>query len=273
MRYFLALILSLILMQGFTQKKSQVIYKKVDTVSLRMEIIFPVGHDTSKTYPAMVFFFGGGWNGGTNQQFKPHAEYFSNRGVVSFLVDYRVNKRHKTSPFEALKDAKSAMRFVRKHAEKYNVDPQRIIAVGGSAGGHLAAATALVKAFNAETDDINVSCVPNALVLYNPVLDNGPGGYGYERVKERYKDFSPLHNIEAGAPPTLIFLGTRDKLIPVETVSYYRKVMEKVGSRCDLMLYEGEPHGFFNYKNLENYKKTVSETDRFLTSLGFVNEK
>lgn len=219
-----------------------------------MDIYFPGTIDSTLSYPAFVFFFGGGWVSGSIKQFEPHAEYFSERGLICFLIDYRVRSRNQVSPFESLKDAKSAIRFIRKNASLFHVDTSKIIASGGSAGGHLAAATALIKDFNEESDGRSLSCVPNALVLFNPVVDNGPGGYGNERVGNKYKDFSPLHNIVKGAPPTIIFLGTKDHLIPVETMQYYKIVMEKVGSRCDLFLYEGEGHGFFNYGK-SNYKK------------------
>lgn len=253
---------------GFSQAK--VLYKQVDTTALYLDIIYPPGFDSAKNLPALVFFFGGGWNSGSVEQFAPHAEYFSRRGVVCFLVDYRVKTRQQTTPFQSLQDAKSAIRFVRNHAATYHIDPEKIIASGGSAGGHLAAATALITSYHEPGEDLATSCIPNALVLFNPVIDNGPGGYGYERIGDQYKDFSPLHNIVAGAPPTIIFLGTEDKLIPVETAAYYKTVMEKVGSRCDLHLYEGEGHGFFNYKNLSNYQKTVLEADKFLLSLGLI---
>lgn len=221
----------------------------------------------------MVFFFGGGWVGGTMGHFEHHARYFAQRGLVCIRADYRVKSRHGTTPFESLKDAKSAIRYIRENAEKLGVDPRQIIASGGSAGGHLAAAAALITACNEGTDDFSFSCVPNALVLFNPVIDNGPGGYGYERIGEAYKEFSPLHNIREGAPPTIMFLGTEDILIPVETARYYKTVMEKVGSRCELYLYEGEGHGFFNYGRSDNYKKTVKEADRFLVSLDYLEEK
>ena len=218
----------------------------------------------------MVFFFGGGWKGGDRSHFFYHAKYFSKRGMVCILADYRTENNNKTSPFESVKDAKSVIRYVKKNAAKFNVDPNKIIASGGSAGGHLAATTALITKYNEDSDDLNISSIPDALVLFNPVIDNGPGGYGYERIGDAYKDFSPLHNIMDGAPPTIIFLGTNDELIPVETAMYYKKVMEKIGSKCELRLYEGEGHGFFNYSNFEYYKKTVSETDLFLQTLGYL---
>ncbi len=268
-RFILPLFI-LILSFSFVHAQEQVVYKQVDTTKLTMEVYSPNLSDASMRSPALVFYFGGGWNGGTINQFKPHAQYFAKRGMVCFLVDYRVKSRQQTTPFESLKDAKSAIRFIRAHADKFNVDPAKIVAAGGSAGGHLAAATALIDDYNEDSDDLSVSCQPNALVLFNPVIDNGPGGYGYERIGEAYKNFSPLHNIRSGAPPTILFLGTKDKLIPVETVKYYKTVMQKVGSRCELRLYEGEGHGFFNYRKFENYKSTLSESDLFLQSLGYL---
>jgi len=244
-------------------------YKKVDTTKLYIEIYSPEKIETTKQYPAMVFFFGGGWISGNRNQFKNHAKYFSKRGIVCFLVDYRT-KVNNTTPFESLKDAKSAIRYVRDNHSKYNVDPNKIIAAGGSAGGHLAAATALIDGYNEKTDNLSVSCKPNVLVLFNPVIDNGPGGYGFERIADEYKNFSPLHNIKKGAPPTILLLGTKDALIPLQTIEYFKLVMNKVGSVCDLKLYKDQVHGFFNYANFINYKQTIEETDAFLQSLGLL---
>ncbi|MBC9795201.1 alpha/beta hydrolase [Sinomicrobium sp. FJxs] len=235
-----------------------------------MDIYYPEHMVKGQKYPVVIFFFGGGWKTGRKGKFRPHAKHFSKKGLISVLADYRVESRHKTSPFESLKDAKSAIRFLRLNAEKFHIDPDKIIASGGSAGGHLAAATATIEKYNDSKDDLNISAKPNALVLFNPVIDNGPGGYGFKRIGSEYHDFSPLHNIQKGAPPTIIFLGTKDHLIPVETVRYYKKVMERVGSRCDLYLYEGQPHGFFNYKHTEYYNKTVEKADEFLSSLGYI---
>jgi len=256
--------------QGNEYDIIQVVYKQIDTVSLSMDIYYPPDMDKTASYPVMIFFFGGGWKGGSVKQFEPHARYFSNRGIVCALADYRVESRQRTSPFESLKDAKSAIRFIRKNATRFQIDRGKIIASGGSAGGHLAAATALVSEFNEAGEDLSVSCVPNALVLFNPVIDNGPAGYGYERIGKAYKHFSPLHNISEGVPPTIFFLGTNDHLIPVATARYYQAAMVKVGSRCDLFLYEDQPHGFFNFRNREYYNKTVLETDKFLISLGYM---
>lgn len=248
-------------------------YKIIDTTKLFIEIYSPENINKSQQYPAMVFFFGGGWISGNRNQFKNHAKYFSQRGIVCFLVDYRTRTTHNTTPLESLKDAKSAIRFIRDNYSKYNIDPTKIIASGGSAGGHLAASTALIEGYNEKTDNLSISCKPNVLVLFNPVIDNGPGGYGFERIGEEYKSFSPLHNIKKGAPPTIMSLGTKDALIPVQTVEYFKLVMDKVGSRCDLKLYKDQAHGFFNYTHFNNYKQTIEETDSFLQSLGLLNKE
>ena len=246
-------------------------YKSIDTVNLSVEMFYPKGYDQKQSYPAIIFFFGGGWVRGTTEQFRPHAEYLSSLGMFCFLADYRVSDRHQTTAFESLMDAKSAVRFVKSLGSKYSIDTTRIVASGGSAGGHLAAATAIIEGYNDPADDLSIDCKPDALVLFNPVIDNGPGGYGFDRIGDAYKDFSPLHNITKEAPPTIFFLGTKDNLIPVETAEYYRAVMEKVGSQCNLFLYEGQGHGFFNYRNKEYYDKTVGEMEGFLKSLRYLD--
>ena len=257
---------------SFCQNES-IIYKQVDTTKLKMKVFRPLKMDTTKKYPAIVFFFGGGWTDRYFDQFDAQAKYFSKRGVVCFIPDYRVKSIQQTSPFESLKDAKSAIRYIREHANEFHIDAQKIVASGGSAGGQLAAATALINGFNEDSDDLSLSCKPNALILFNPVIDNGPGGFGYPKINMAYKEFSPLHNIKKGAPPTVIFQGTADEYIAVETIKYYQMVMEKVGSRCDVHFYEGMKHGFFNYSEFENYKQTVSESDMFLQSLEYLKKE
>jgi len=271
-KYTFLILLSCLLecTSAYTQQK--ILYKQIGDTKLYMEIYQPESMDSAKKYPVIVFYFGGGWNSGSISQFEPHAKYFTQRGIVCVLVDYRVRDRQQTTPFEALKDAKTSIRFLREQSAKFQIDTAKIVAAGGSAGGQLAAATALIEDYNEYSDNKSISCVPNALVLYNPVLDNGPGGYGYNKIGEAYKNFSPLHNIREGMPPTIIFLGSNDQLIPVETAKYFQKAMEKVKSQCVLKLYDGQGHGFFNYKNVEYYKKTVFETDEFLQSIGFLKK-
>ena len=256
----------------------ELVYKRIGDVELKLHVFKPEEWKTSDRRSAIVFFFGGGWNGGSPSQFYPHSRYLASRGMVAMSAEYRVKSRHKTTPFECVKDGKSAVRWIRTHAAELGVDPKRVAAGGGSAGGHVAAATGTVKGLDEDGkegeagEDAKTSSRPDALVLFNPVYDNGPTGYGHDRVKERWREISPMHNITKDTPPTVVFLGTKDRLIPVKTAEDYRKLMEDAGVRSDLHLYEGQPHGFFNHRGGKNpsYNLTVIEADRFLASLGFL---
>jgi acetyl esterase len=250
-----------------------VTYKKIGDVELKLHIFTPKGQKKSDKLAVIVLFHGGSWVGGRPSQLYPHCKYLATRGMVAMSAEYRVRSRHRTTPRECVMDGKSAIRWVRKNANALGVDPKRIAAGGGSAGGHVAAATGTTKGFEEEGEDLSISSIPNALVLFNPVFDNGPTGYGHDRVKDCWKEISPKHNITEKTPPTVVFLGTEDKLIPVKTAQEYKSAMEEMGRRCDLHLYEGQKHGFFNAKNRKYYTKTAIEMDRFLESLSYLKGK
>lgn len=251
-----------------TIKPTLIEYKKIDTISLKLHVYRPDNLDTSKSYPAIVFFHGGGWNKGSYKAFQRQAQYLASKGMIAFSVDYRLFNTHGTSPFEAVNDAKSAIRYIRKHAKELHINPYLIAAGGGSAGGHLAAVCGNVIGLEEPNEDLSISSVPNALVLFNPVYDNSKNGYGYGKIGERYLEISPLHNISAGAPPTIVFFGTKDKTTPVASSKEYEKKMDSVGSRIDLFLYEGQEHSFFNRGDY--FFETLKEMDTFLTSLGYI---
>lgn len=246
-------------------------YKTVGDVTLQLHVFLPADHQPTDKRPGIVFFFGGGWKSGSMQHFYPQCEHLASLGMVAMAAEYRVESRHGTTPRQCVMDGKSAMRWVRANAARLGIDANRLAAGGGSAGGHVAAATATVDGFNEDTDDLSVSERPNALILFNPVFDNGPGGYGHDRVKDDWQSFSPMHNLDANTPPTVIFLGTKDHLIPVATAEKYKQLMEQNGTRCELHLYEGQGHGFFNLRHKENYDQTVAAMDAFLGELGWVD--
>ncbi len=268
---------------GFTP--DQIIpYKQTENstggaVTLHLDVFKPDGHQASDSRPAIVFFFGGGWVSGSSSHFHPHCEYLASRGIVAISAEYRVKNIHGTTPQECVKDGKSAIRYVREHAAELGIDPNRIAAGGGSAGGHVAAAAGTLSSYEEPEENLAISSKPNALVLYNPVIDNGPGGYGYSTVQAYWETISPMNNIDATAPPTVFFLGTNDALIPVATGKSYKALMDAQGIRCDLQLYEGQPHSFFNFDVLGDssgpfygYQNTLFKTDEFLVSLGYLSD-
>ena len=263
---------SVVVAQKPPQPTRKQTYKTIGDVRLQMHIFEPDGHRGQDRRSAIVFFFGGGWVGGRPSQFYPHAAHLAQRGMLAMCAEYRVRKTHGTTPFECVQDGKSAIRWVRQHAAELGVDADRIAAGGGSAGGHVAAATATVPGLDRPSEDLGTSAQPGALVLFNPDYDNGPGGFGYDRVQARYREISPLHNIDQKTPPAIVFLGTRDKLIPVSTARDFQARMTGVGVRSELILFADQPHGFFNFGRGDgsHYRKTVAAMDGFLRSLNYL---
>lgn len=250
------------------------VYKTIDGKDLAIYVTIPDGWKATDSRPAILFFHGGGWTGGSPGQFTEHAKYFASRGIVCFQAQYRLlEKTSDDPPTVCIQDARSAMRWIRGQAKKLGVDPDRIASAGGSAGGHLAAALGTIDKHDEPGEDTSISTRSNAMLLFNPVFDNGPDGWGTKRVGDRYEEFSPAHNITKDTPSAIVFLGDEDKLIPVSTLESFATKMANVGSRCDAYVFPGMGHGFFNFGRHDNvpYNKTVRASDLFLGSLGWLD--
>ncbi len=245
-----------------------VVYREIGAAVLRLHIFLPPDHKNSEQRPAMLIFFGGSWERGDPTQFARHATYFASRGMVVILPDYRTRQYHGKSPLDCVADAKAAMRWTRGHAAEWGIDPDRIAAAGGSAGGYLAAATLLE---GLEVSDVapDTSCLPDALILFNPVLDTTSTGFQTEKFGDRALEASPVHHIRAGMPPTIIFHGKADTLVPCEQAERYTAAMIAAGNSCRLLAYEKQGHGFYIRKPAY-YTKVMHEADRFLASLGWL---
>lgn len=267
------------------------VYKTIGDTKLNLYLFTPEGHKQSDRRPAIVFFFGGGWRGGTPGQFHPQCKYLASRGMVAITADYRVKSRQGATPMQCIADAKSAIRWVRREADRLGIDPTRIVACGGSAGGHLAACTGIVPGFDEPEEDADISSVPNALALYNPAIMlapyKGEDLIGEEKVA-RFREMadgtpeaiSPIHHVRSGLPPTIIFHGTKDEAVPYPTVVLFDKHMRAEGNVCKLKGYVDQPHGFFNTgrggdeerqtREMKMYRSTTRSLDEFLTSLGYL---
>ncbi len=244
------------------------VYKQVEGRGLRLFVVKPEDWKAADQRPALVLFHGGGWTGGAPTQFNDQVTYLAKRGMVCVQVEYRL-LGNPGPPTNCVRDAKSAMRWVRSHSVDLGIDPKRIGAGGGSAGGHLAAFVGMVEGNDDPADDLKISPKANALVLFNPVFDNGPdGGWGTKRVGDRYKEFSPAHNITADDPPAIVFLGRNDTLNGVPVVERFQANMKQAGVRCETRFYDGQAHGFFNNEPWKTI--TLIESDKFLASLGWL---
>ena len=261
----------------------KVVYKTVQGAKLHLHVFEPEGHEASASRPAIVFFFGGGWVGGSPGQFYPQCTYLASRGMVAFSAEYRVKDRHGVTPFECVTDGKSAIRWVRANAAKLGVDPARIAAGGGSAGGHVAACTGVIDGLEEKGEDASVSSRPNALVLFNPalVLDfeewkkRGVPDERLAQIRQRFggrdpRGVSPCHHVKAGAPPTIVLHGEADTTVPFATAKLFADAAKKLGNRCELVGYKGQAHGFFNFGRGEAFWQTLREVDKFLVSLKYL---
>ena len=282
-----ALLLSCLVSQGAIAKPSRpelIQYKetvnaKGDAVYLRLHVFKPKDWKAEDQRPVIVFFFGGGWMGGSPAQFYHHSRALADHGMVAISAEYRVENKHGTSPQACVIDGKSAVRYIREHADKLGIDPQKIAAGGGSAGGHVAAATALIPGIDEPNPKELISCVPSLLILFNPVIETvKPDGYGWERLGKDAAAMSPTRGIHAGQPPIMIMHGTADTTVPIKTVRRFKALSKKVGAECIVHEYEGRGHGFFNPKNGRNlkdeknmnYHDTIDKMTDFLSKHGFL---
>ena len=260
----------------------KVVYKVVGDVKLHMHIFRPVKQKVNA--PAIVFFFGGGWKGGTPKQFEQQCRYLASRGMMAMTAEYRIRNLHDTLAKNCVEDGKSAVRWIRANAKKLGVDPARIAAGGGSAGGHVAACTGVIKGFEAKGENAAISSVPNAMVLFNPpcVMAPVPGRKDFlnpeniaglrERMGVPPEQLSPWHHVRKGLPPTLVLHGEADPTVKFWTSASFVKKMKAAGNDAKLAGYPEELHGFFNYGRRSNkmFIATMRRTDEFLTELGWL---
>lgn len=244
------------------------IYKKTKPADLAMYVHFPPDWKKADKRPAIVFFFGGGWTSGKVEQFEPQARYLASRGMVAARADYRVKSRHNVTPDACVEDAKSAIRWLRQNAAMLGVDPDRIVAAGGSAGGHIAACTSC-PGLDAPDEDLKVSSRPNAMVLFNPVVRFDGVPELMQRIgkdEKLGKALSPTLHLSKDTPPAIFFYGKEDRLL--KQGEEYVARSKEVGHRAELFLADGVGHGFFNRSPWQ--ERTLHRVDEFLGSLGYV---
>lgn len=246
--------------------KSQIVYKKVADRELHLHAFQPEGWKASDKRACYITIHGGGWTGMGPERMYPFADHYAKLGLVSFSVEYRLASAKKnTTVFDCVKDVRSAVRYVRSHAGELGVDPEKIIVSGGSAGGHLAAATAMFDV-NEDSDDLKVSPTPSALILLFPVIDTSTEAYGNARIGERWKELSPAHNVRAGLPPTITFHGTADPTTPFKGAHAFHDAMLKAGNRSELVVNEGGAHGYL-MRTQPLFDECLTKSDAFLASL------
>ena len=214
---------------------------------------------TKKALPAIIYFTGGGWVNGSVDSQIANAAWFRDHGIIGIAADYRVKSRHGTTPVECIRDAKSAVRYVRAHAKELGIDPNKIIVAGGSAGGHIAACTS-ISGEDEPGEDLSISSKGNALVLHNPVLGEGFGGEFFNE----HPGFSPILHVDKGWPPTIISCGTADKTTPFAVAQKFTRLMTEAGNTCELIPVKDADHSCDWPVSNPNFLPTLQRMTQFL---------
>ena len=244
------------------------VYKEVDGMTREMEIFFPKDHDPSKkSVPGVIMFHGGGWGSGSRVMFSYQCNYFASRGLVAATVTYKLAKKagpNKTKGTGSRKrvcitDAKSAIRWYKQNADELGIDPKRIIAGGGSAGGHISLLATTNPGLNDPGDPKEYDATVAAYLLFNPALSAGD-------AKDPQVDF--LRHLKADFPPAIVFFGSEDNWMKKGWVPASEKMKSLGIKSTDLRIAEGMGHAFFNRQPWADI--TLIAADKFLKEHGFI---
>ncbi len=247
----------------------EVVYGDPEIKQHRLWIFNPLDVQGDELRPCVFFIHGGGW-GGQPEMLAAQAVYLQRRGINAVSIHFRPPLGDLT-PADTLRDVRRAYRWIIQHGGEYNIDVDKLVVAGGSAGGHLSLALSTLGL----PDDPVVEHPPQGFILFNPVIDLVDGWSGGRKRCEAQgidpESFSPAHHVRPGLPPVLVLSGEEDKLVPPELVRAFQGRMKAAGNRCRFVEYPGAGHGFFNYGREQNryFQWTMWEAERFLRGLGF----
>ena len=256
------------------------IFKKVGDTEIRLHVVKPNDWKTSDRRPCLVAFFGGGWISGTPAKSIRTAKWAAEYGLVGVAPDYRTRTRFEAKPEDCVADGRAAVRWIQDHAKDLGIDPAKIVVQGSSAGGHVAAWTAIPDPVSPElASDPVPSPVPMGLILLWPVTDTGTNGYGGPRRfgddEARANNLSVTGRMPTKMPPTLVFHGTADATVKYANTEEFLAKMKTNGNECELISFLGAPHSPNSSKWGEAAAvkaKIEEESLNFLEKLGFVDK-
>ena len=210
---------------------------------LQMFVFEPPGFRPSDLRPCFFVIHGGGWTGGKPERAFHIASHFAERGMVGISIQYRLmDSKIGQTVADCVRDGRSAVRYIKRHAAEFGIDPHQIVVSGLSAGGHIAAGTALFEGFDEIGDDASVSSRPVALVLFCPVLDTSREGFGSAKLGEQWQELSAIERMRSGVPPTIIFHVKGDPVVSYKGSVHFAEAMAKAGNICEVVGYEGSRH-------------------------------
>jgi acetyl esterase/lipase len=218
-----------------------------------MDVYQPAAR-SAKGYPAILVIHGGGWVGGKRdaQREQQMGDVFAKAGFVAASIDYKLSVGETPSWPQNLYDCKTAVRFLRKNAARFNINPAHIGVIGGSAGGHLSMMVAYTGG-NPKLDPPGpygeYSTKVRAVVdLYGvPLMDERHTGKNMLKGlanAETYRVASPATYVTAGSPPLLMMHGTADKTVPIAWSDEFETVLKERKANYIYKRVEGAPHTF-----------------------------
>jgi acetyl esterase/lipase len=223
------------------------VYRSIEPEPVRLHVFLPSGWTARDRRPALLYFFSGGWIGGSPAMFADWGRWAAGIGLVGIIPDYRTRNRFGTSPREAVADGRASLRWVQDHAGELGIDSRRIVVGGSSAGGHLALWTAITRNPPGSSSEEAPLIKPCALVLVSPVSDTaGPLGYAPRQFGGSARAFSPVDQLDPVMPPLLVFHGDADQTVPVGQSINLRDKLSETGNSCELVVGHGGGHSFIS---------------------------
>lgn len=234
------------------------VYKTVDDAPLELHIYAP-DTATQTGRPAVVWLHGGGWYTGS-WSWCGVCTVFKERDLVVAQVEYRLGARHGTNIGDAIADAQDATVWLREHADRYGIDPERIIVAGFSAGGHLALSVATLPG-------IRDTASPDLVVGVSACVDLTDTDWGVQQAgsPDAARDWSPRFHAAATQAPVLLLNNGRDHLCTIASVEDY---VARSGGMAQLVSSENAGH-FSIYSDRELRDRSYAEINRFLERHGF----
>lgn len=242
-----------------------IVYKAVDSIALKLDIYNKVGHTGDA--PLIIFVHGGSWSGGDKKDYKLYTIPFAQKGYITASVQYRLSG---VAKFPAqLLDVNDAIKFLKRNAAKYHIDASKIVLVGGSAGGHLVLLSAYSNANTTKTDEITAE-VQGVVDIYGPTDITVEGlrdhksianlmGLSYDEATVAYEKASPINYVSKNVPPTLIFHGTIDNLVPISQSDVLSDTLKTLGVSVSYHKLKGWPHAMDVAVEVNDYLKFYME--------------
>jgi acetyl esterase/lipase len=254
--------------------------RTVDGVELALDAYLPAG---AGPHPALLLVHGGAWMHGNKRDMNELATLLASRGYACFAPAYRLAPRHRYPA--QLEDCAYALQFVRSKAGELAVDPERIGALGFSAGGHLAALLGVLddrrdpeSADLVQRESSRVACVvayfPATLLTRKQELDFDtlppPELFG-DAPDSAYAEASPVHHVTSDDAPFLFVHGDADDTVPVGHSLLMDEKLRAAGVRSELFVVPGGGHGDFLRREPQGaYWK---RTEAFLAELLELDER